>query len=59
MIKKLIKYYAGVFSDYSIADSSLQIVKKAGFKEAFIVAYYDNKKIPLNRAQELEKNGEQ
>jgi tetratricopeptide (TPR) repeat protein len=57
--KKLIKYYAGVFSDYSIADSSLQIVKKAGFKEAFIVAYYDNKKIPLNRAQELEKNGEQ
>lgn len=55
--RKLIKYYAGVFSDYSIADSSLQIVKKAGFKEAFIVAYYDNKKIPLNRAQELEKIG--
>lgn len=55
--KKLIKYYAGVFSDYKAADSSLQIVKKAGFKEAFIVSYYDNKKIPLTRAQELEKAG--
>ncbi|MGC8802388.1 MAG: SPOR domain-containing protein [Bacteroidales bacterium] len=57
--KNLIKYYAGVFTDFTAADSSLQIIKKAGFKEAFIVAYYDNKKIPLSRAQELEKVGNQ
>ncbi|MCX7986051.1 MAG: tetratricopeptide repeat protein [Bacteroidales bacterium] len=54
--KKLVKYYAGVFSEFASADSSLQVVRRAGFKEAFIVAYYDNKKIPLSRAQELEKS---
>lgn len=57
--RKLVKYYAGVFSNYTTADSSLQVIKKAGFKEAFIVAYYDNKRIPLSRAQELEKAGNQ
>jgi hypothetical protein len=54
--KNLIKYYAGIFKSYVSADSSLQKIRSAGFKEAFIVAYFDNKKIPLSRAKELEIN---
>jgi len=54
--KKIIKYYAGVFKRFIEADNSLNKVKEYGFKEAFIIAYYNNKKIPVERAKEFEKN---
>ncbi len=55
MDKNIYKYYAGIFRNFSEADSGLQKVRSLGFKEAFIVSFYDNKKIPINRAKELEK----
>jgi tetratricopeptide (TPR) repeat protein len=54
--KKIIKYYVGVFKTYNEADNSLNKVKEFGFKEAFIIAYYNKKKIPVDRAKEFEKN---
>lgn len=51
---KIIKYYVGVFSVFDEAEKALRSVKEFGFKEAFIVSYFDNKKIPLERAKELE-----
>ena len=52
---KTIKYYAGIFKRFDTADISLRKIKELGFKEAFLVAFYDNKKIPVNRARELGK----
>lgn len=53
--RNIYKYYAGIFRSFNEADSGLQKVRSLGFKEAFIVAYFDNKKIPLSRAKEMEK----
>jgi hypothetical protein len=52
---KIIKYYAGIFKRFDKADISLRKVKEMGFKEAFLVAFLNNKKIPVDRAKELEK----
>lgn len=52
---KLIKYYVGIFSSFEQADSSLIKVKEKGFKEAFVVGYLNNKKIPLERAKDIEE----
>jgi len=52
--KNLVKYYAGIFRNFNDADSSLTKIKAMGFKEAFIVSFYDDKKIPLSRAKEME-----
>ncbi len=54
--KKIIKYYAGLFKRFIEADNSLNKVKEYGFKEAFVIAYYNNKKIPVERAKEFERN---
>jgi hypothetical protein len=51
---KIIKYYVGIFKRFNDADISLRKVKEIGYKEAFVIAYYDGKKIPLERAKELE-----
>jgi hypothetical protein len=51
---KAIKYYVGLFNRFNDADAALIKVKATGFKEAFILAYFNKKKIPLERAKELE-----
>jgi hypothetical protein len=51
---KAIKYYTGVFNRFNDADMALTKVKASGFKEAFVLAYFNKKKIPLDRAKELE-----
>jgi len=53
---KITKYFAGIFTHFDKADFSLRKVKEMGFKEAFLVAFYNNKKIPVDRAKELEKS---
>jgi hypothetical protein len=53
---KIIKYYVGIFGNFEKADSSLKKVKDMGFKEAFVIAFYNNRKIPLERAKGLEYN---
>lgn len=55
---KIIKYYLGIFNRFNKADILLKKVKVLGFNEAFIVAYYNDRKIPLERAKELEKENQ-
>lgn len=50
------KYYAGLFSRFADAEKALNKIKEYGFKDAFIVSFYNCKSIPTNRAIELEKN---
>ena len=51
---KIIKYYVGIFSSFEQADKSMKKVKELGYREAFIVAYFNNHKIPVERAKEME-----
>jgi hypothetical protein len=51
---KITKYYVGVFNRFTEADSALIQVKVIGFKEAFVVGYLNNQKIPVERAKDLE-----
>ena len=44
------RYTAGLFCTFIQAKESLQIVKKLGFSDAFIVALEDGKRIPLKDA---------
>jgi hypothetical protein len=50
-----LRYFSPYYIAYSDADSVLTTVKTKGFKEAFIVAYYNKRKIPLERARQIEK----
>jgi len=52
--KGLTKYYAGIFKTWEEAQQALLKVRNYGFKDAFIVAYYEAKKISANRARDLE-----
>jgi hypothetical protein len=52
----VIKYYAGLFISYESAEKALRQVHDYGYKEAFMVAYYEGKKIPVNRAKQLENS---
>ena len=44
------RYTAGLFCTFNQAKESLQIIKKLGFSDAFIVALEDGKRIPLKDA---------
>jgi len=56
--KNLIRYFAGIFSNYEDTRYALRKVRKNEFKDAFIVAYYKGQKISTDRAKLLEKEGE-
>ncbi len=49
------KYYAGQFSRMADAEKALNKVREYGFRDAYIVSFYNGKSIPINRAKELEK----
>lgn len=49
------KYYAGLFSKNADAEKALNKIREIGFKDAFIIAFYNGHTIPSNRARELEK----
>ena len=51
-----INYYAGMFRKASDAGKALATVKAKGFKDAFIVALSDNKRVSTDRASLLEKD---
>jgi hypothetical protein len=53
---KVTKYYAGEFYRYSEAEAGKPIAKKCGFPDAFVVAWYNGRNVPLARAQSLEGN---
>jgi len=48
-------YYAGMFRKIADARQPLAAVRKKGFKDAFIVAMFEGKRISLERAAVLEK----
>jgi tetratricopeptide (TPR) repeat protein len=50
------KYYAGNFSRNSDAEKALNKVREYGFRDAYLVSYYNGKTIPVIRAKDLEKN---
>lgn len=49
-------YCAGVFRKYDDVLSNLNKVKKAGFRNAFIVAFNDGKPLTVTKAKQLEKS---
>ncbi len=51
----LIRYYVGLFHQYASAETGLQKVREYGYKDAFIVAFYNKKSVSLNKAKEYEK----
>jgi hypothetical protein len=48
------KYYTGLFRRFSDADDALRKVHEYGYKNAFIVAFYNRKTIHTGRARQLE-----
>ncbi|MDR2039898.1 MAG: hypothetical protein LBQ60_18405 [Bacteroidales bacterium] len=52
----VIKYYVGLFYTYDETEEALRKVKEYGYKDAYLVAFYNKKSIIPNRARELEKN---
>ncbi len=53
--REMKKYYAGLFSHRNEAEKALLSVRKEGFTDAFIVAWFNGKKVSLNRASDIEK----
>lgn len=53
---KFTKYFAGKFSKYSDTESALSRVRSAGFKDAFIVGYYNGHKMSVEQVREFEKS---
>lgn len=51
---KIRKYYAGAFHLKAQAEYGKQITTKCGFPDAFIVAWYDGRKVSLARAASVE-----
>ncbi len=50
---KLFKYTHGAFSSLEEAKTDLIKIKQAGFSDAFIIAFYKDKKISIKEAQRL------
>jgi len=50
------KYYAGMFSKMTDAEKALNKIHEYGFKDAYIVSFFNGRYIPINRAKELEKD---
>jgi len=53
--RNLFKYYAGAFSRYSDAQKVLPKIRQAGYTDAFIVSWYQGKKMSVEKVQKLEK----
>ncbi len=49
------RYYAGLFSNIKDTEFALEKIRNYGFREAFIVSFYNSKKISLIRAREIEQ----
>ena len=53
--QKITRYFAGKFAAYTEAESALDKVRSAGFKDAFIVGYYNGQRMSVERIREFEK----
>ncbi len=54
--KNLIRYFAGKFYRFEDARRALEKVRAYGYRDAFIVGYYDGKKGTIEKLQELERH---
>jgi len=54
LANSITKYYAGLFRSLTDAEDALRKVHEYGFKDAFIVAFYNSKTINTMRAKQLE-----
>ena len=52
--RNLTKYYVGYFASSQEARSALEEVKEYGFGDAFVVPYYQKRKITIHDAREIE-----
>ncbi len=52
------KYYAGIFRTLRTVNDALSQVRAHGFPDAFIVAFYNGKLIPTEKAREIEFSGQ-
>jgi len=52
---KIVRYFAGKFTNYAEAESAYGKVRSAGFKDAFIVGYYNGQRMSVDRVREFEK----
>jgi predicted nucleic acid-binding Zn-ribbon protein len=48
------RYTAGIFVDFSTADDAKQSIRDLGYKDAFVVAYRDGKRISITAAQSVQ-----
>ncbi len=48
------RYFTGLFETCEAAQSALNGVRNQGFSDAYIVAYFEGRKVSLNRAKNLE-----
>jgi len=53
--EEVLKYFAGKFSKYSDAESALIRVRSSGFKDAFIISYYNGHRMSVEQVREYEK----
>ena len=51
---KVYKYYVGWFTEYQSAVKSLATVRSNGFTDAFLVAYFDGKKLSPDKVKDME-----
>lgn len=49
------RYYVGYYTGIEAAQLGLNDVKEKGFKDAYIIGFYNGKPVPISRAKELEK----
>lgn len=49
----MVRYMAGMFTQYANADGAKQQVRDRGYRDAFVVAYLDGKRISLSEARTL------
>lgn len=47
----MVRYMAGMFTQYANADAAKQQVRERGYRDAFVVAYMDGKRISLAEAR--------
>ncbi|MPM08891.1 hypothetical protein SDC9_55207 [bioreactor metagenome] len=51
------QYMTGYFTSYNIANADLKRVRQQGYADAFVVAYYDGKRVPVYEARQREQGG--
>lgn len=53
----LVRYTAGLFTRFEAADEAKGTVRGRGYTDAFVVAFYNGKRIPLAEARRLAQGG--